>query len=133
MAPRLDPRAENAEHRGLRSREQPGGDRRHRRRAHFGDEPAVHRDQRLARFGPEEQDHRVVARDALVVGVKRDQLGAERAAVSRHEPQEALVLGDRQHHAHGLNDLATRQVGHRLRHGGDQILHLQEIVHRGAW
>src|SRR5438445_660290 len=52
------------------------------------------------------------------------------ARIPNCRAKEALVLGDRQHHAHGLNDLAARQVGHRLRHGGDQILHLQEIVHR---
>ena len=39
------------------------------------------------------------------------------------------MLGDGQHDARGLNDLAAREVGHGLRHGGDQILHAQQVVH----
>ena len=69
-----------------------------------------------------------MARDALVVGIERDQLRAERAPIGRHEPQEALVLGDREHHAPGLNDLAARQVVHRLRHGRNQLLHAEQIA-----
>jgi len=39
----------------------------------------VHRDQRLARLGRKRRMIAVVARDALVVRIERDQLGAERA------------------------------------------------------
>src|SRR5438552_784109 len=60
VTPRLDARAQDPQHRRIRARQVLSGDRRHRRSAHLGDEPPVHRDERLARVGPEEQDRGVV-------------------------------------------------------------------------
>jgi len=48
------------------------------RGCHLGDEPTVHRDSGSPVSG-EEKDDRVVARDALVVRIERDQLWRERA------------------------------------------------------
>ena len=84
----------------------------------------------LAGLGPEEQNHRVVARDALIVRIERDQLGSERAGVGGHQAEKSLVIGDRHHHARRLHYLAGGKIGHGSRHSRDQILHLQEIVDR---
>ena len=93
-------------------------------------EAAVHGDEGLAGLGPEEQDQRVVRGNALVARIEGDQLGAERAAVGRHQAEKATVLPDRHHDAHRLHDLAAREIGQRVRHGRDELVHPEERADR---
>jgi hypothetical protein len=131
VAPGLDARAEEGQHRGLRPGQEPGGHRRHRRRAHLGDQAPVEDGERLAGLGPEQQDGCVRSGEALVMREERHQLGAQRApAVGRHGPEEAPVLRDRHHDPDRLDDLAPREVGQGVRHDGDQLVHAQEVPDR---
>ena len=40
------------------------------------------------------------------------------------------MIGDRHHHARGLDDPAAGEIGHRRGNGRNQVFHLQEIVNR---
>ena len=68
----------------------------------------------------------MMRRDALVVRVKRDQFGPERATVGGHDAEETLVLGHRQDQPHRLLDLAGGKIAQRTRHRRDQLFHPQK-------
>ena len=117
---------EYREYRGVRAGELLGGHGRCGRRPHLGDQPPVHHGERLAGFGPEQHDHRVMGMDALVVGIEGDQLGAERTGIRRHDGEEASVRSNREDRAHRLDNAATRQVGERTRNGGNELLVMEQ-------
>src|SRR5215217_1472347 len=130
MAARLHPRADYRQHRRVRPGEILCGDRRYRGGAYFGDQTSVHADERLSGLGLEEEDRRVVGGDILALRIEGDKLDAEgRAGVSGHEAEEALVLGDGDHHAHRLHHLAARKVGESALHRGDHVLNAHQTAY----
>jgi len=71
----------------------------------------------------------MVGGDPLVAGVEGDELGAERSGgICGHGREESPVLGDRQHQADRLHHPARRQLRQRARHGGNEVLHVQEAA-----
>jgi hypothetical protein len=129
VAARLHPRADNRQHRRIRSGKVFRCDRRYCGGAYLGYKPPVHAGERLAGLGFEEQDSRVVSGDALILRIESYELGAQSAAgVGWHEGEEALMLGDGDYHAQRLHHLATRKVGERVLHRGDHVLHVQQAV-----
>ena len=102
---RLHPGAENREHRRILSRQPLRRDRGCRGGPHLGDEPAVHHGERLAGLGLEHHDEGVMRVSADVVGIERDELGAEGASIRGHDGEEAPMGSHREHRAHRLYDL----------------------------
>jgi hypothetical protein len=125
MTLRLHTRTENGEHGTIGTRKMVSATAETAAVRISVDQPAVHRYDRFTGFRTKEEDHGVMRRDPLIVRVKRDQLGAERATVSRHHSEEALVLGHWQDQPHRLLDLARGKIAQRARHRRDQLYHPQ--------
>jgi len=68
----------------------------------------------------------MVCRDVAVLRVKRNELDPEGARVCRHQGQKPAVLIDRQYAPHRLNHFPGREVGHRLLHCRNQVVHPKE-------
>ena len=126
MTPRLHAGAEDGEHRNILAREQIGRDCGDCRGPHFGDQPAVHRHKGLAGMRAKEDDHGVMGRQTAIVRIKRDELGAERAAIGGHDSEETAVLRHRQNLAQWLLHMTRGKIAQRASHGGNQFLHPQE-------
>jgi hypothetical protein len=127
---RLHARAEDRERRRVRPGEELGRHRRHSGRPHLGDEPTVHRDERLAGLRTEKQDQRVVGGDAVVAGIERHQLGAERTGIGGHRGEEAALADHLDHLPTGLDRPPSGQVGECARHRRNEVLHPQAAPHR---
>ena len=132
MGAGLNAAADQRQNAGVGERQPPRYRRRHRSRAHFGDQRAIHRRQRFAGVGAHEHDHRVVRRDALAgVGrIEADEFQAHRILRDRrHDAEIALAFLDRQHGPHGLQDLAGGEIPEGLLHRVDEQVPLEDGAH----
>src|SRR6266550_6567760 len=128
MTLRLHAGSENSEHRSVRASQLLGRHRGCGGGPHLGDKPAVQDRERLARLGLEHHDEGVVGVDPDVLRIERDELGAEGPRVRRHDGEETVMGSNGEHAAHRLHDLARRQVGERLRDGGNEVLVVEPLL-----
>src|SRR5207249_2245552 len=92
MAARLHPGPEDRQHGRVGSGQVARGDGRNGGGAHLGNQPAVHAHQRLAGFGLEENEGRVVRRHTAVLRIEGHDLHPETARVRGHDAEKAVVL-----------------------------------------
>ena len=133
MCSRLHSAAENSQRFCISRCQELCCHRRHRRRAQFGDQTAVHHRQWLAGIRAKNCDDGLVRRNSErgVAGINIDQLRSHDVAVhGGHDSHQAVVLRkcddatDRLHHPSG------REIHQRAFHRRDQVFQAQDAADR---